>query len=141
MFMRLDEGEDKFSKCLEDFSNVDFSDYEAIIVSDYDKGFLSTEQLRNISLIHPLTFLDTKKILGSWCKDYSFIKINGTEYQKTISTINEEILEKLIITKGPQGAFYNGRRYAVPMVEVKDTSGAGDSFISALCVKFCFQKR
>ena len=76
MFMRLDQGDDSIVKC--DFSTVNFSAYDAIVVSDYNKGFLSTDQLREISLMHPVTFLDTKKILGKWCKNYSFIKINAT---------------------------------------------------------------
>jgi sugar/nucleoside kinase (ribokinase family) len=37
---------------------------------------------------------------------------------------------------GGDGCEFQGKRYAVNRSEVKDTSGAGDSFMAALCVKF-----
>ena len=39
---------------------------------------------------HDCTFLDTKKILGDWCKDVKFIKINIHEYDRTKRFINKE---------------------------------------------------
>ena len=44
-------------------TNTIFSNYDAIIVSDYDKGFLTEDDINFISNSHPLTFLDTKKKL------------------------------------------------------------------------------
>ena len=37
---------------------------------------------------------------------------------------------------GGLGCEFQAKRYPVDKVEVKDTSGAGDSFMAALCVKF-----
>ena len=37
---------------------------------------------------------------------------------------------------GGLGCEFQGKRYSVDKVEVKDTSGAGDSFMAALCVNF-----
>ena len=135
MFMRLDENDKEYGRC--DVEALDFDSYDAVIVSDYNKGFLTMEDLGFISRQHHLVFLDTKKILGKWCKDYSFIKINIDEYERTKDTVDEQIRNNLIITKGSDGCSYRGKDYKVPLVEVKDTSGAGDTFISGLCVEYC----
>ena len=83
-----------------------------------------------------MTFLDTKKILGDWCRKVTFIKINNDEYKKTEHILDEEIKSKIITTLGPKGAQYRGKIYSVSKVEIKDTSGAGDTFMAALSVKF-----
>ena len=49
--------------------------YDAIIISDYCKGFLTEEDIDEIAKNNSNTFLDTKKILGDWCKNVNFIKI------------------------------------------------------------------
>ena len=54
--------------------------------------------------------------------------------------LNEELLSKMIVTLGPQGAQYLSKRYPVAKVEIKDTSGAGDTFISALTLKYALTK-
>ena len=138
MFMRLDENDGEFERA--DLDTVDFEKYDAVIVSDYDKGYLSVTDLEYIAFMHPLTFLDTKKRLGSWSSAFSFVKINGVEYEKTKDFLTDQMRENLITTRGREGCFYNGKQYEVPLVEVKDTSGAGDTFVSALCVEFCKSK-
>ena len=37
---------------------------------------------------------------------------------------------------GGHGCEYNGKRYSVKRMEVKDSSGAGDAFMAALVVKY-----
>ena len=44
--------------------------------------------------------------------------------------------DKLIITRGSGGASHGGITYPVPQVEIKDTSGAGDTFIAALAIEY-----
>jgi bifunctional ADP-heptose synthase (sugar kinase/adenylyltransferase) len=51
-------------------------DYDCIVISDYNRGFLSEEDISHICSNHPLTFLDTKKILGDWANSATFLKIN-----------------------------------------------------------------
>mgnify|MGYP003624196599 FL=1 len=134
MFMRLDQRDDEYGKInLQDF---DLQKYDAVIISDYNKGFMSEDDMDYISKNSKLSFLDTKRRLGSWCDDFSFIKINHLEYERTKSTITDKILKNLIVTRGPRGCAYNGKTYAVGLVEVKDTSGAGDTFVAALCFKY-----
>jgi len=133
MFIRIDEGENKISRCSLD--NIKWDQYDAVVVSDYCKGFLNKEDLKNISLSHKLTFLDTKKQLGDFVNNFTFIKINDVEYNKTKHTTS--LLEdKLIITLGSKGAKLKNKIYPVKQVDVRDTSGAGDTFIAGLAYDF-----
>ena len=99
------------------------------------------EDIEIISKKHPVTFLDTKKILGDWCRNITFIKINEFEYDRTKHKLNDQLLQKMIITLGPQGAKYKDTVYSVPKVEIKDTSGAGDTFIAALVANYVRTKK
>lgn len=134
MFMRLDENDDFYEK--KEINKQYLQKFAAIIISDYNKGFLTVRDMKFISQNHPLTFLDTKKILGKWSKYFTFIKINSLEYNKTKHTLDSELLGKLIITQGQKGCIYRDKTFPVPLVEVKDVSGAGDTFIAGLCYKF-----
>ena len=135
MFMRLDQNDDEYGTF--DREKVNFDKYDAVIVSDYNKGFLSEGDLKLISGKCPLTFLDTKKRLHAWSEKFSFVKINNHEFESTKDTITENMLKNIIITRGPRGCEFNKKTYSVDMVEVKDTSGAGDTFVAALCFKYC----
>ena len=135
MFMRLDENDDQFEKCK--ISNVDFSLYDMVVVSDYNKGFLLPSDLQKISTLSKCCIIDTKKVFGDWIHGYDFIKVNNLEYNTTKHTISKIIKNKLIITQGPKGCTHKGVNYPVPLVEIKDTSGAGDTFVAAFSVKFC----
>jgi sugar/nucleoside kinase (ribokinase family) len=46
----------------------------------------------------------------------------------------------MIITLGPAGAKHLEQVYPVPKVEIKDTSGAGDTFIAGLALKYAETK-
>jgi len=138
MFMRYDIGDGSYGRS--DLSKIKYNKYDAIIISDYDKGFLTESNIEEISTRHECTFLDTKKVLGNWCKKIKFIKINNYEYDKTKHSLSSEIEKKLIITMGSNGCKYRGVEYPVPEVEIKDASGAGDTFISGLAVKFVHTK-
>ena len=49
---------------------------DAIIISDYCKGFLEESDIQHICKYNKNVFVDTKKKLGSWIKDADYIKIN-----------------------------------------------------------------
>jgi D-glycero-beta-D-manno-heptose-7-phosphate kinase len=134
MFMRLDIGDKDYGKV--NLKKIKFSNYDAIIISDYNKGFLTEKDIEDISNKHPNTFLDTKKQLGNWCRKIKFIKINNFEYNRTKHLVDENIEEKLIITMGPEGCKYQNIIFPVEEVEIKDSSGAGDTFISAFALRY-----
>lgn len=121
-----------------DISKIDFSLFSAVVVSDYNKGFLTEENLRQISYAHPLTFLDTKKVLKSFAHGFNFIKINESEWNNCVKNGCDikEWESQLIVTKGSEGAMYNGKVYPTQKVAVADISGAGDSFLAALVVSY-----
>lgn len=111
-------------------------EYDLIAISDYNKGFLAEEDIQGICERHPNVFIDTKKILGSWAKDAKIIKINNYEYERSKDAITPELSEKIIVTRGEFGAEYQCKLYPVAKVDVKDSTGAGDSFFAALMVRY-----
>ena len=137
MFVRVDSEEDTVER-IENIEKLNFNDYSAVIISDYDKGFLSEEDIFYIGKSHPLTFLDTKKILGPWAESVKYIKINQSEYAVTKHTVenNNVLHDKLIITLGSKGCSYGKKKFPVSSVEIKDLTGAGDTFLAALVFKY-----
>lgn len=118
-------------------NHFDDKKYDAIIISDYCKGFLTEEDIELIATRNSNVFLDTKKILGEWCNDVTFIKINHTEYDRTKHTIDYlGLYGKMIITRSDEGCEYNNVLYPVEKVNIKDVSGAGDTFISGLVCEY-----
>lgn len=114
---------------------INFKKYALIAISDYHKGFLSESDIAYICAHHPLVFVDTKKVLGPFLKDASYIKINEFEYLRSLP-IAKDLAQKVIRTRGGLPVEYKGKHYPVQSVEVKDSSGAGDSFFSGLIVRF-----
>jgi D-beta-D-heptose 7-phosphate kinase/D-beta-D-heptose 1-phosphate adenosyltransferase len=130
MFLRVDNNDSSYGRI--SFENIIWNDYDAIIISDYDKGFLTKEDIEFICMNHNKVFLDTKKILGNYAKKAHFIKINNYEYEITKNEIDSELNNILIITLGGDGCKYKEEIFSVPKVDVKDTCGAGDTFIASL---------
>ena len=111
-------------------------DTDIIVISDYNKGFLSENDIANICNSHPLVFLDTKKILGSWADEAAFIKINNYEFKNSQKFLTDKLQNKIIHTRGAEGCDYQGINYPVEKIDVRDTSGAGDSFMAALVAEY-----
>jgi len=100
--------------------------YDAIVISDYDKGFVTSSKMFEIAYgTQCPVFIDSKKtVLPSYgC----YIKINDLEYNKLV-----EKHDNVIVTRGSKGAEYDGVLYPGQKVNVYDVVGAGDTFLSAL---------
>ena len=134
IILRLDANEHLYGRC--NLEEIDFTNYDAAVISDYDKGFVTKEDIEYISSHIPITFLDTKKIIGPWANNVSYIKINNNEFERTKYKISNELTNKIIVTLGPDGCRYNDLVYPVPEVEIRDTSGAGDTFMAALAIEY-----
>lgn len=80
--------------------------------------------------------MDTKKVLGKWAESAKYIKINNFEYENSRNSLTPVLIDRLIHTKGGDGCVYRGVTYPVKRVEVKDSSGAGDSFMSGLVCSY-----
>jgi D-beta-D-heptose 7-phosphate kinase/D-beta-D-heptose 1-phosphate adenosyltransferase len=138
LFIRIDEA--KPVKRINNLNEINYLKYSAIVISDYDKGFLLQEDIEFISNRHPLTFMDTKKILGDWAKNISFIKINKKEYEASKSSITDSIKDNIITTLGSEGCMFKNNVYPTIKSEVKDVSGAGDTFLASLATKYLKNK-
>ena len=129
MFIRVDSDHSKISKI--DLNDIDF-DYDLIAISDYNKGFLSEKDIEYICDKHENVFLDTKKKINDWASKAKIIKINNYEYNQSKNSMSKEIVNKTIRTNGPEGCFFQNKQYPVNKIEVKDSSGAGDTFFAGL---------
>lgn len=129
MFIRVDSDHSKISKI--DLNNIDFN-YDLIAISDYNKGFLNEKDIEYICNRHQNVFLDTKKKINDWALKAKIIKINNYEYNQSKSFMSKEILNKTIRTNGPEGCYFQNKQYPVNKIEVKDSSGAGDTFFAGL---------
>jgi D-beta-D-heptose 7-phosphate kinase/D-beta-D-heptose 1-phosphate adenosyltransferase len=116
----------------------DVESYDAIVISDYGKGFLDYDHISTLreNFTGPI-FLDTKKT-DLACFHGIFVKINELEYSRRVS-----INDGMIITLGSQGAMWKTGRdpkhethYPAPKVEVFDVCGAGDTFLAAVAYKY-----
>jgi bifunctional ADP-heptose synthase (sugar kinase/adenylyltransferase) len=133
MFFRVDSEQGVERINLED---LELEKYDIVVISDYNKGFLLESDIENICLSHDTVFLDTKKILGSWARHAKYIKINDYEYNNSKNNLTKELEQKIIHTMGANGCEFLGINFPVEKIEVKDSSGAGDSFMAALVVKY-----
>jgi len=106
--------------------------YDAVVISDYDKGTVSYELIEELIALSIPIFIDTKKtdlerLQGAW------VKINELEYSKIKTECSG-----LIVTLGSKGAIvpHHNLSFAAPRVEVSDVCGAGDTFLAALVSKY-----
>ena len=125
----------KGNKCKIDLSGE--IEVGAIIISDYCKGFLHEDDIEYIVKNNINVFVDTKKKLGNWINDVDYLKINSSEYESNKKFFKDnDIMDKTIVTKGNEGCLFQGKIYPTEDVLVKDISGAGDTFIAGLVVKY-----
>jgi len=107
----------------------------SVIVSDYDKGFLSLEDIIEIGKMFEFSVLDTKKKLHQEVIDfYNFIKLNETEYNNNSDIIEKRFSNstKILITLGSKGVkFINRIKPPKNVHQTFDVSGAGDTFVAA----------
>ena len=106
-------------------------DYDAVVVSDYNKGSVEYETIEKIraDFTGPI-FVDTKKTeLHRF--EGCFVKINKLEWEsaKTFPT-------ELIVTLGKDGVRYKEHEISTPQVEAFDVCGAGDTFLAALTYEY-----
>jgi len=137
MFLRVDSGEENIKR-ISDLTLDFISQFELIIISDYNKGFLFKEDIKFICDNHPMVFIDTKKLIGDYCRNCKYIKINKVEHKTSSEYINKNAWteKKIIRTIGERGCELDGKLYPVEKVEIKDLCGAGDTFLASLCVEF-----
>ena len=138
MFLRIDTNEDQIKR-ISHSKLKNLQNYDAIVISDYDKGFLDEYDIQTLGSDYPLVFMDTKKPLGFWATKCNFIKINEMEYRASknvFPSLDSSLYQNLIVTLGPQGCRFKENKYPVKKVDVKDMTGAGDTFLAGLVVEY-----
>jgi len=146
MLLRIDENdaaEDEFS-----YKDVAWNKYDAVLVSNYGKGFLRRCGIRDICQYHDNVYLDSNKVKLD-CDlpvNLKFLKINEHELEVNPHLKHHLIPDKvnpssytradqIIVTYGHKGCKYMGEMYAPPeRVITQDLAGAGDTFLAALAV-------
>lgn len=140
LFIRLDAGEELITRI--DLSRPTWRQelhrYDVIAISDYNKGFLTYEDIEAIASAHPRVFLDTKKRINMMFSSCAYIKINTPEYtaSKDFLDAHPEFASKLVVTAGAQGCYYQQENFPVQQVQIRDVSGAGDTFFAGLLVTY-----
>ena len=135
MFLRVDEGEDnscKFKWRLD--TDVMLGRADIVIVSDYNKGFLSDADIREIGRKSNLSILDSKrKLTNDIIENYTFVKLNESERLNNPDLTTDNI----ITTLGKRGAEYKNVLFESPVPQdTIDVSGAGDTFTAAFIVRY-----
>ena len=136
MIVRIDDGE------LTAVSDIGYlsperkaviQESDLVIVSDYDKGFLSNAALMEIASYAKLSILDTKRRLSKTIADmFTFVKLNESESQNNPDIAN---LDNVIVTLGSRGARIGKKEFPQDSPkETIDVSGAGDTFVAAFGV-------
>ena len=124
---------------------IDTKEYDAIVISDYNKGFLNIDNMWKIMdwFTGPI-FLDTKKTLGDW-SEKAIVKINEKEYNECMwACVNHPqadgdpsiFCKELLVTMGGKGIMWRGKMYPVEKVSVRDVVGAGDTALAGLVVGY-----
>lgn len=111
-----------------DLSNIDFSKFDAVVISDYNKGYIQEDTILNVmEKTYVPIFLDTKKVT---LKRYEgcIIKINQQEFDKAYSLPSKN----LIVTHGERGSSSSEAVVYSRHVDVVDTCGAGDAYLVGL---------
>jgi len=136
MFLRIDDKVEIPRISDEEMNGIEWAKYSAIVISDYNKGFLTEADIMYIAKRHPLTFMDTKKLLGDWARAVSFIKINHKEYLQSAEFIDTELDTHIIETLGDRGCRHRQVHYHGNPVEVSNLAGAGDTFLAGFVVEY-----
>ncbi len=138
MFLRVDEGENEVDTLILTPETVQtITESDLVIVSDYNKGFLTEESLIQIGKLSKLSIIDTKKTISKDLIDsFTFIKLNEHEYQRN-KHISDKNKDKFIITLGMNGAKHNDTIFPSPSPkQTIDVSGAGDTFTAFFSLKY-----
>lgn len=139
MFLRMDEGE--LTKCTPYKHSSDLSKFDAVVISDYDKGYLTQDDIIEIGKSAKISILDSKKKLNTEVVHHiDFIKLNESEAE-----LNKELValfpKRFLVTLGSNGVKYDGVLYPSPNPqETIDVSGAGDTFVASFIHKYLESK-
>lgn len=117
------------------YSDLALTQYNAIVISDYNKGYVTYENIKLLrEVYHGPIYIDTKKHdLGHF--NGCIVKINNYEYALAKTTA-----DCMIVTNGSRPVVYYDDRWSikesfnVTQADVVDVCGAGDTFLAAFVI-------
>ncbi len=114
--------------------NVPDENYDAIIMSDYNKGFLKETTIEEIFAKFKGTqiFVDSKRRNIKSFKN-CIMKLNEKESKEAF---NKNENTEIITTLGQKGCNFRGKQFNTNKVVVHDVCGAGDVFLASLVVRW-----
>ena len=118
-------------------NNYDGFEFDALIIADYDKGFLEEDDIAYLCQNNTNVFIDTKKQIEHYMGECSYIKINEIEWKQLRNFGSTSWYDtKTIVTLGGRGCRFNNKHYTTENVTGGDVSGAGDTFMAALVTEY-----
>lgn len=136
MFLRVDNKVELSPSIVCDkFLAEHLQNQDIVIVSDYNKGFLSDGDLEFIGTHSNISILDSKRILTKdIINKFTWVKLNKQEAYNNSHIMDED---NVITTLGSEGAMWNNTLYPSPKpIETIDVSGAGDTFTASFIYKY-----
>lgn len=114
-----------------------FNEYDAIVISDYSKGFVGSVDYHMIRDVYdgPI-FVDTKNKNLSLYRG-AIIKVNQFEYEAS-----DKPDEDIVVTYGGDQVIWHRKKpdahqlFYPPKIDAHDVCGAGDTFLAALVVGY-----
>lgn len=139
--IRIDEESYSIPIHVNDIHPAEIFECDAIVISDYNKGFISDKFILDIiKKCQCPIFIDSKKTkIGQLINPFNenvFIKINKKEYEELVADVNCN----LIVTLGKDGVLYNGDTFETKVMDVTDVCGAGDTFLASLVYNYIESK-
>lgn len=143
--IRVDVGDKNFGHVSDYYpdwkTKYEWDKYDGIIISDYNKSFLTDDDIEFIVNNNKNVFIDTKKYLkASWAEKVLFIKINNFEFDRSKNSLNQTIKDRMIITLGSNGASYQDRTFPVKKIGILNTCGSGDTFMGSFVISYLKHK-
>lgn len=141
IFIRVDENDSVSPLDIKgEFIKDAITQSNAIVISDYDKGFLHDDIIEWICEIgkDKMIFLDSKRPLTQEIlSSVDFVKLNAGEYENVPARLKILYEEKFIVTLGSKGAMYKSKLYpSNNPLQTIDVSGAGDTFLAGFVFQF-----
>jgi D-beta-D-heptose 7-phosphate kinase/D-beta-D-heptose 1-phosphate adenosyltransferase len=146
-FLRVDEGDETHSQLhLTESYIQSIKTASCIVISDYNKGFISETDIiviNNTRNYDSLLIMDTKRLVTPKILTVvDYFKMNESEYDANVNNLGKDVMdryaEKIIITKGERGATHNNIDYIGKSHTARDVSGAGDTFLAAIAVSLTY---
>lgn len=137
--LRVDQKTNEFEFSGIIYDLIDYETYDAIVISDYGKGFFNRSDYTKLreNFEGPI-FIDTK---DTYLDHYegAIVKINQHELEKAGPATK---VDDLIVTYGGEQVIWYKKLpdapqlFFPPKVEAHDVCGAGDTFLAALAVRY-----